>query len=428
MADPAGEKPAPTSGKAPETSTTTTAPAPAAAATAESSKAAASSSSPAATPAAPAPAATAATSSTAAAAAASPAATSPPEAAAAATPTPATQAPAHILPASHWAQLPEPEVRDDDDSAYGEDNASSTASLTASILEYRTVHGRTYHSERGNAQSWGPNDSLHDESMDIFHHLSMITMDGKIFLAPLGDDIQKVLDVGCGTGIWAIDFADQFPGAEVVGVDVSPQQPQWIPPNLKFEVDDITQPWTYEPNSFDYIHVRWLVGAIPDWFHLFREVYKATKPGGYTETMESSCIMQSDDGSVKDGSALDQWSKVFEEAGKKSGRTFTIIEQNLQRRAMEAAGFEVITEETHKTPLGGWAADEKLKLVGQYNGLAVGQDIEGFLTYLWTMVMGWTKEEIQVYAAHLRREMRSPDIHAYYPTRIVVGRKPLTAS
>ncbi|KAI2627902.1 S-adenosyl-L-methionine-dependent methyltransferase [Hypomontagnella submonticulosa] len=418
MADPAGEQPAPTSGKAPET-TTASAPAPAPATAAESTTAAASSSSPAVAPAAPAE-------SSSAAAAASPAAASP-EAEAAATPAAATEAPAHILPASHWAQLPEPDVHDDDDSAYGEDNASSTASLTASILEYRTVHGRTYHSERGNAQSWGPNDAQYNESMDIFHHLSMITMDGKIMLAPIQDDVQKVLDVGCGTGIWAIDFADQFPGAEVIGVDVSPQQPQWIPPNLKFEVDDITQPWTYERNSFDYIHVRWLVGAIPDWFALFREVYRATKPGGYAETMESSCMMQSDDGSVKDGSALDQWSKVFTEAGKKSGRTFSVIEENLQRRAMEAAGFEVVIEETHKTPLGGWAADEKLKLVGQYNGLAVGQDIEGFLTYLWTMVMGWTKEEIQVYAAHLRREMRSPHIHAYYPTRIVVGRKPLTA-
>ncbi|KAK6949670.1 hypothetical protein Daesc_009753 [Daldinia eschscholtzii] len=210
----------------------------------------------------------------------------------------------HILPASHWAQLPPVNVRDDDDSAF-EDAASSTASLTASILEYRTVNGRTYHSERGNAQSWGPNDAIHDESMDIF------------------------------------DFADQYPNAEVIGVDVSPQQPQWIPPNLRFEVDDVTQPWTYEPDSFDYIHIRWLVGTIPDWYALFREAYQALKPGGYLESQESSCMMTSDDGTVKEGSPLDQWSKVFSEAGKKTGRTFTVIEEDLQRKAMEAAGFEI---------------------------------------------------------------------------------------
>ncbi|OTA94954.1 hypothetical protein M434DRAFT_394172 [Hypoxylon sp. CO27-5] len=342
-------------------------------------------------------------------------------------PTPGTTNP-NILSASHWAQVPHPEETDDDDSAYGDDNASSTASLTASILEYRTVHGRTYHSERGNAQSWNPNDALHDESMDILHHVSTLMQDGKIYLAPIGDDIQKVLDVACGTGIWAIDFADQFPAAEVIGVDISPQQPQWIPPNLKFEVDDVTQPWTYEPNSFDYIHLRWLTGSVPDWYALYREIFKALKPGGYFEHKESSCLLISDDGTVAEGSAIDQWGKVFTEAGKKFGRTFSVVEEGLQRKGMEAAGFEIIEEIDMKTPLGPWPADETQKLIGQYNRLAIEQDVEGFLMYMWTMVMGWTKEEIQVYAAHLRRELRSPNIHAYYPQKLVIGRKPETAS
>jgi hypothetical protein len=43
---------------------------------------------------------------------------------------------------------------DDADSALGEDYSESTASITSSILRYRTIHGRTYHSERGNAQYW----------------------------------------------------------------------------------------------------------------------------------------------------------------------------------------------------------------------------------------------------------------------------------
>ncbi|OTA57427.1 S-adenosyl-L-methionine-dependent methyltransferase [Hypoxylon sp. EC38] len=373
-------------------------------------------------------------------------------------PTPGTTNP-NILPASHWAQVPHPEETDDDDSTYGDDNASSTASLTASILEYRTVHGRTYHSERGNAQSWNPNDALHDESMDILHHVSTLMQDGKIYLAPIGDDIQKVLDVACGTGeshntaslfadkesgqcksscafigdgpcvlIWLSDFADQFPAAEVIGVDISPQQPQWIPPNLKFEVDDVTQPWTYEPNSFDYIHLRWLTGSVPDWYALYREIFKALKPGGYFEHKESSCLLISDDGTVAEGSAIDQWGKVFTEAGKKFGRTFSVVEEGLQRKGMEAAGFEIIEEIDMKTPLGPWPADETQKLIGQYNRLAIEQDVEGFLMYMWTMVMGWTKEEIQVYAAHLRRELRSPNIHAYYPQKLVIGRKPETAS
>jgi hypothetical protein len=43
---------------------------------------------------------------------------------------------------------------DEDDPGLGTDAESSTASITSSILNYRTINGRTYHSERGNAAYW----------------------------------------------------------------------------------------------------------------------------------------------------------------------------------------------------------------------------------------------------------------------------------
>ncbi|RYP12974.1 hypothetical protein DL767_011000 [Monosporascus sp. MG133] len=244
-----------------------------------------------------------------------------------------SEAPAeNILPASHWQAQEEPEDGDVD-SAYEFDNASSTASLTASILEYRTVHGRTFHSERGNAQSWNPNDAQHEESMDLLN---------------MGDVTSFPSSVKSGLLIRPSDFADQYPSAEVIGVDISPQQAHWLPPNLKFEVDDVTQPWTYTPGSFDFIHIRWLVGAIPDWNELFKQAYKTLKPGGYLESKESSAVITSDDGTVPVGSALDQWGRVFWEAGKKFGRSFRVYEDELQRKAMEAAGFVDIKETVYK--------------------------------------------------------------------------------
>lgn len=29
------------------------------------------------------------------------------------------------------------------------------------------------------------------------------------------------------------DFADEYPNAEVIGTDISPIEPFWVPPNLK---------------------------------------------------------------------------------------------------------------------------------------------------------------------------------------------------
>lgn len=74
-----------------------------------------------------------------------------------------------LLPPRHWTDLAQRQDDDDDgDSAFG-DVASSTDSITSSILEYRTIHGRTYHSDAvpGDAQYWGSNDNQQNESMDI---------------------------------------------------------------------------------------------------------------------------------------------------------------------------------------------------------------------------------------------------------------------
>lgn len=144
------------------------------------------------------------------------------------------------------------------------------------------------------------------------------------------------------------DFADQFPGAEVVGTDLSPVQPDFVPPNCKFEIDDCNNEWTWDENSFDFVHIRYLFGAIKDWSALFRQAYRATKPGGWFESVEAEAIFQSDDGTV-DGTYMDTlWNKLYREGGKKLNMSFTILSENKQRKAMEDAGFVDIQEKNFK--------------------------------------------------------------------------------
>lgn len=131
---------------------------------------------------------------------------SPKEAAAAGSPGGPSEAPADILPASYWREVPVEEHHegdDDADSAF-DDAQSSTASLTESILQYRNLHGRTYHSNIGHAEAWQPNDEAHSEVMDMNHHLNTLLLGDKLFLAPIPNDVQNVLDIGTGTGIWAM--------------------------------------------------------------------------------------------------------------------------------------------------------------------------------------------------------------------------------
>ena len=44
--------------------------------------------------------------------------------------------------------------------------------------------------------------------MDLLHHIYTLALKGELLLAPIIKDPQRVLDLGTGTGIWAIDFAE----------------------------------------------------------------------------------------------------------------------------------------------------------------------------------------------------------------------------
>lgn len=70
--------------------------------------------------------------------------------------------------------------------------------------------------------------------------------------------------------------ADLFPNTTFQGMDLSPIQPDWVPQNVSFVVDDIEHEagWTYDENTFDYIHVRHIVHSMRDRQELWDRIYK----------------------------------------------------------------------------------------------------------------------------------------------------------
>ena len=266
---------------------------------------------------------------------------------------------------------------DDVDSAYGSEVQSSTASLTESIYRYRQLYGRSFHSDFGLAESWGPNDERHANAMDSFHHTYSVMLEGKLFLAPIRDNVQKILDIGTGTGIWTIDVGDLFPQAVVIGTDITPIQTRFAPPNVRYELEDAKQPWTYEDDTFDFVHVRGMIGVIADWDAFYREAFRVCKPGGFFEDMSNSCNIISDDGSVEEGSPMDIYGKVLWEGGKKLGHTFRHYEDDIQRKGMEAAGFVDIVTHEFRAPIGTWPTDPGLKEIGLWTRYSFSSDAEG---------------------------------------------------
>lgn len=104
-------------------------------------------------------------------------------------------------------------------------------------------------------------------------------------------------------------------------------------------MDDATQPWTFQPNSADYIHLRYLLGSIADWDALYGEAYKALAPGGWVEHYEAAPYLESDDGTVGGKHAMGQWGRIFVEGSKGTGRSFTVVPDGVQEEGMRRAGF-----------------------------------------------------------------------------------------
>ncbi len=228
------------------------------------------------------------------------------------------------------------------------------------------------------------------------------------------------------------DFADEFPMAEVIGTDLSPIQyanpnaylrprtntplrPQWVPPNCKFELEDASEDWTFPDNTFDYIHIRCMLGCIKDWAQVYRECMRCLKPGGWLEHTDMSVHVTSDDGSVPPDSAWTLWKDVFYEAGEKIGRTFKITEGDNYVRWMQEAGFSDVQTQNMKLPIGEWPADPRLKETGLFTRLGAEQGLEGFVLYICTEVLGWQYKEVQVLLARVRQALKDKSYHAYCP-------------
>lgn len=315
------------------------------------------------------------------------------------------------------------------DSSSDESLYASTggASLASRITSYRYENGRRYHAYRDGTY-YAPNDALYSAYETTVHHLWLLTLHDALFLAPIKNP-TRILDIGTGTGLWALDMADHFPAAEVIATDLSPIQPRNAPPNLTFEIDDANEPFTYPPNSFDMIHIRGLTGCITSWPALYAQCLRALKPGGWIEHLEFSVqTSASPHSSAYADQILTAFSDSILSTGQRTGKPFNAIDTMHPLLSSPESGFQDVHSQTFVWPIGPWPRDPHLKDLGRWGERNWCDGIEGWVMALYTRVLGWTCEEVKAFVRDFQGVVRDRRGRFWQEVRVVWAQKPLQGS
>ncbi|TFK39829.1 S-adenosyl-L-methionine-dependent methyltransferase [Crucibulum laeve] len=135
-----------------------------------------------------------------------------------------------------------------------------------------------------------PINSAEMDRLDVQHRLWSLLIGGLYpptlntrvnELLSAGGATKSILDVGCGSGIWAIEMARRFSHAEVVGFDLNPQRYKDAPTNFSFIHGDLMGGLPIELHEkFDVVHCRCVAQHVPDPHALMRILARCLKPDG----------------------------------------------------------------------------------------------------------------------------------------------------
>ncbi|KXJ94700.1 S-adenosyl-L-methionine-dependent methyltransferase [Microdochium bolleyi] len=295
----------------------------------------------------------------------------------------------------------------------------STRSVNPQDLPYVTENGRLYCGDY-----YMPIDELELDRLYLFHQVYLQILDSQLTTATL-EEPTHILDIGTGSGDWAMDIAEQFPDCEVTGTDIAGVFQRRAPMNCFWEVDDAEFAWERHSDHYDLVHLRNMDGAFRDWRFVYESAYRCLKPGGWIEIMDF-VDHHSSGGSLshfKPTSQIHRFMTSLDKAAEMSGKPRGA--EHLEPRMLYEAGYIDVRVTDYSIPL-------KLNdggLIGKTWLVAQIATLEALGLRLLTTHLQWTADEVREAANSVKEELlgfsKAPGrSSAALRTRVLLGRKP----
>lgn len=278
-----------------------------------------------------------------------------------------------------------------------------------------------------------PCDDTETDRLDVMHTMFLTARGEKLLNAPFqqrpitgfNSDRSRVLDLGCGTGIWMLDMAQRYKDTDFVGLDLCAQGPSTLLDNVEMRWPcDYESPWTLGEGSWDIIHLQMGLGSVANWPALYHKILIHLRRGvGWFEQVEIDLTPRCDDGTLAEG-ALKDWYGYLVGATQAGGRCFGYNPNT--RNLLVEAGFTDIREEVFKLPLNGWPTDRKDHRVGLWYNIALseghqgtgGRGMEAMSLAPLTRHYRWRPDHVRRLCAEALMQVNDVKAHAYHELHI----------
>lgn len=237
---------------------------------------------------------------------------------------------------------------------------------------------------------------------------------------------QRILDIACGPGGWALEMAFAHADVEVIGIDISEKMISYANTqariqglsNASFRLMNALEPLDFPAASFDIINARFLVGFMPRtaWPTLLQQCMRLLRPGGTLRFTEL------DEPGTTNSLAFEYWKQLtfraVQQAGMTAspdGRTFGIMA--LLPRLFRDAGFEQLQYQGHIIDFS--AGTPSFESMYQ-NCVVAFQLVQPFLRKMKVA----PEEELNRCYQQMLLEMVDPDFCAIWYYLSVMARKP----